>query len=47
MRKSLVVYVLIGAALGIIVGLLLDSLAIWLALGAGVGLLIGLFSLRR
>lgn len=47
MRKTLIIPLLVGAAIGIIIGLLTAELGIWLAVGAGGGLLVGLFLSRR
>ena len=47
MLKTLVIYILIGAACGTIIGIIVDTLGIWIGLGAGVGLLIGYFLLKK
>ncbi|MBT4166042.1 hypothetical protein HOE04_03325 [archaeon] len=46
-HKEFWTYFLIGAAVGIIVGLMKDELGIWIAVGSGLGLLIALFIQKK
>jgi hypothetical protein len=45
--KSLAIYILVGAACGTIMGIIVGALGIWIGLGAGVGLLIGAILLQK
>ena len=47
MLKTLAIYILIGAACGTIMGIIVSALGVWIGLGAGVGLLIGFILLKK
>jgi hypothetical protein len=47
MKRALAFPILIGAGIGVVVGLLVGSLPVWLALGAGAGMTVGFGRARQ
>ncbi|MFC1866095.1 hypothetical protein ACFLYB_05230 [Chloroflexota bacterium] len=45
--KTLRISLLLGASVGVLLGLILDNLAVGIGLGAGVGLLLGFILARK
>ncbi len=46
-RKGLLVFILVGAGIGTVIGLLTQNLGVWIGVGAGAGLLVGITLFRK
>ena len=46
-RKGLLVFILVGAGIGTVIGLLAQNLGVWIGVGAGAGLLVEITLFRK
>ncbi len=46
-RKGLLVFILMGAGIGTVIGLLTQNLGVWIGVGAGAGFLVGIALFRK